>query len=47
MSNANIKPAIEAQLVDVPQNKVEQFFEQNFKNFKPSPTASYLKLLGG
>ncbi|CAN5895620.1 hypothetical protein BH11VER1_BH11VER1_02100 [soil metagenome] len=31
MSNAKIKPAIEAQLVDVPQNKVEQFFEQNFK----------------
>lgn len=31
MSNAKIKPAIEAQLVDVPQNKLEQFLEQNFK----------------
>lgn len=31
MSNAKIKPAIEAQLVDVPQSKVEQFFENNFK----------------
>lgn len=31
MSNANPKPAIEAELVDVPQNKMEQFFEQNFK----------------
>ncbi|MEY4483483.1 MAG: hypothetical protein RL693_935 [Verrucomicrobiota bacterium] len=31
MSNANTKPVIEAQLVDVPQNKMEQFLEQNFK----------------
>ncbi len=31
MSNANTKPVIEAQLVDVPQNKVEQFLEQHFK----------------
>lgn len=31
MSNAKTKPAIEAQLVDVPQNKMEQFLEQNFK----------------
>lgn len=31
MSNAKTNPVMEAELVDVPQNKMEQFFEQNFK----------------
>lgn len=31
MPNAKTNPVMEAELVDVPQNKMEQFFEQNFK----------------